>query len=169
VTFEQALAHVIEALQQEHRISYRALKRRFDLDDELLEDLKEELIYAKQLATDEDGRVLVWVGEAPMSLASVETRSQAGPQVTRPTIPLSQAVPSTVSPPLEADRRPVTVLFADLSGFTTLSERLDPEDVRAFQSDLFQEMASVVEHYEGFVEKFVGDAIMAVFGAPLAH
>jgi adenylate cyclase len=167
--FEEALAHIIEALQQEHRISYRALKRRFDLDDELLEDLKEELIYAKQLATDEDGRVLVWAGEAPMPLASVEGRSQAGSQVTRPTIPLPQAVPSTVLPPPEADRRPVTVLFADLSGFTTLSERLDPEEVRAFQSDLFQEMASVVEHYEGFVEKFVGDAIMAVFGAPLAH
>jgi predicted ATPase/class 3 adenylate cyclase len=63
----------------------------------------------------------------------------------------------------------VTVLFADLSGFTALSERLDPEEVRAFQSDLFQEMAAVVEHYEGFVEKFVGDAIMAVFGAPVAH
>ena len=169
MTFEEALAHITEALQQEHRISYRALKRRFDLDDELLEDLKEELIYAKQLATDEDGRVLVWAGEAPMPLASVEARSPAGPQVTRPTIPLPQAVSLTVSPPPEADRRPVTVLFADLSGFTTLSEHLDPEDVRAFQSDLFQEMASVVEHYEGFVEKFVGDAIMAVFGAPIAH
>jgi len=69
----------------------------------------------------------------------------------------------------EADRRPVSVLFADLSGFTALSERLDPEDVRAFQSDLFQEMASAIESYEGFVEKFVGDAVMAVFGAPVAH
>ena len=69
----------------------------------------------------------------------------------------------------EADRRPVSVLFADLSGFTALSERLDPEDVRAFQSDLFREMASAIEHYEGFVEKFVGDAVMAVFGAPIAH
>jgi adenylate cyclase len=63
----------------------------------------------------------------------------------------------------------VSVLFADLSGFTALSEPLDPEEVRAFQSDLFQEMASVIEHYEGFVEKFVGDAVMAVFGAPVAH
>jgi predicted ATPase/class 3 adenylate cyclase len=69
----------------------------------------------------------------------------------------------------KVDRRPVTVLFADLSGFTALNERLDPEDVRALQSDLFQEMVSVVEHYEGFVEKFVGDAVMAVFGAPVAH
>jgi predicted ATPase/class 3 adenylate cyclase len=60
-------------------------------------------------------------------------------------------------------------MFADLSGFTALSERLDPEDVRDFQSDLFREMATAIEHYEGFVEKFVGDAVMAVFGAPVAH
>ena len=69
----------------------------------------------------------------------------------------------------ESDRRPVTVLFADLSGFTALSEQLDPEDVRAFQGDLFRELAEAVERYEGFVEKFVGDAVMAVFGAPVAH
>ncbi len=63
----------------------------------------------------------------------------------------------------------MTVLFADLSGFTALGERLDPEDVRALQSDLFRQMASAVGRYEGFVEKFVGDALMAVFGAPTAH
>ena len=69
----------------------------------------------------------------------------------------------------EGDRRPVTVLFADLAGFTALSEGLDPEDVRAIQSDLFREMSASIERYEGFVEKFVGDAVMAVFGAPRAH
>ncbi|MGH7320403.1 MAG: adenylate/guanylate cyclase domain-containing protein [Candidatus Rokuibacteriota bacterium] len=69
----------------------------------------------------------------------------------------------------ESDRRLVTVLFADFSGFTALGERLDPEDVRAFQNDLFRELSSAIERFEGFVEKFVGDAVMAVFGAPLAH
>jgi len=64
---------------------------------------------------------------------------------------------------------PVTVLFADLSGFTTLSERLDPEDVRALQGDLFKEMSAAIERFDGFVEKFVGDAVMGVFGAPVAH
>jgi len=63
----------------------------------------------------------------------------------------------------------VTVLFADVSGFTSLSERLDPEDVRAFQNDLFKMLEETIEEYGGFVEKFVGDAVMAVFGAPLAH
>jgi len=76
--------------------------------------------------------------------------------------------PSAAAAP-DSDRRPVTVLFADLAGFTALSEGLDPEDVRAIQSDLFREMSAAVERYEGFVEKFVGDAVMAVFGAPRAH
>ncbi len=69
----------------------------------------------------------------------------------------------------EADRRPVTVLFADLSGFTALGERLDPEDIRALQTDLHREMAAVIESFEGFLEKFVGDAALAIFGAPVAH
>ena len=69
----------------------------------------------------------------------------------------------------QSDRRPVTVLFADLSGFTTLGERLDPEDVRALQNDLFSEMSGAIERFEGFVEKYVGDAVMGVFGAPVAH
>src|SRR5262249_38193346 len=67
----------------------------------------------------------------------------------------------------EADRRQVTVLFADLTGFTTLAERLDPEEVRAFQNALFETLAQSIERYDGFVEKFVGDAVMAVFGAPV--
>ena len=61
------------------------------------------------------------------------------------------------------------MLFADLTGFTSLSERLDPEDVRAFQNALFETLARSIERYDGFVEKFVGDAVMAVFGAPVAH
>jgi len=76
--------------------------------------------------------------------------------------------PSPTAVP-DGDCRPVTVLFADLAGFTALSEGLDPEEVRAIQADLFREMSASVERYEGFVEKFVGDAVMAVFGAPRAH
>ena len=62
--YEAVLMQVLALLQQEQRLSYRVLKRRLHLDDDLLEDLKEDLIYAKKLAVDEDGRVLVWVGEA---------------------------------------------------------------------------------------------------------
>ncbi|RZL90088.1 MAG: DUF1841 family protein, partial [Variovorax sp.] len=58
---------------------------------------------------------------------------------------------------------------ADLTGFTSLAERLDPETLRAFQNALFEAMSQAIAHYDGFVEKFVGDAVMAVFGAPRAH
>jgi adenylate cyclase len=71
--------------------------------------------------------------------------------------------------PLEADRRAVTVLFADLSGFTSLAERLDPEDLRALQTELFDAMRGALEPLGAFIEKFVGDAVVAVFGAPQAH
>ena len=77
--------------------------------------------------------------------------------------------PRSESTEQHADRRVVTILFADLSGFTTLAERLDPEEVRAFQGRLFETLGEVIARYDGFVEKFVGDAVLAVFGAPVAH
>src|SRR5262245_4148319 len=64
MTFDEILAQVLELLQRHQRLSYRALKRRFALDDDYLEDLKAELVEAKRLAVDEDGRVLVWTGGA---------------------------------------------------------------------------------------------------------
>ena len=60
--YDAFLAQALAFLQQEHRLAYRVLKRRFQLDDDTLEDLKDDLIYAKKLAVDEDGRVLVWTG-----------------------------------------------------------------------------------------------------------
>ena len=69
----------------------------------------------------------------------------------------------------DADRRQVTVLFADLCGFTSLSERLDPEEVRAFQGALFDSLGQAIARYGGFVAKYVGDAVLALFGAPVAH
>ena len=69
----------------------------------------------------------------------------------------------------EANRRTITVLFADLSGFTTMSERLDPEVMQAFQNELFEELTAAVQNFGGFVDKFIGDALLALFGAPAAH
>ena len=67
------------------------------------------------------------------------------------------------------ERKVVTVLFADLVGFTSRSERLDPEDVRALLSPFYARLRAELEHYGGTVEKFIGDAVMALFGAPVAH
>ena len=90
------------------------------------------------------------------------TAESASPATTKP-------VPTIDGLNPDADRRQVTVLFADVSGFTTLAERLDPEEVRAFQNALFEMLGHTIKRYDGFVEKFVGDAVLAVFGAPLAH
>jgi hypothetical protein len=62
MTFDEIPGQVIQLLQRQGRVSYRALKRRFNLDDEYLEDLKAELIKAQRVAVDEDGEVLVWTG-----------------------------------------------------------------------------------------------------------
>src|SRR5437870_4497631 len=71
--------------------------------------------------------------------------------------------------PLAGERRRVTVLFADLVGFSTLAEHLDPEELRTLITGTFSELTEEVERREGFVEKFIGDAIVAVFGAPVTH
>ncbi|MFQ5947199.1 MAG: adenylate/guanylate cyclase domain-containing protein, partial [Anaerolineae bacterium] len=70
---------------------------------------------------------------------------------------------------LEGERKQVTVLFVDVSGFTSLSERLDPEDVHGFMTQAFELMLAEVHRYEGTVNQFLGDGIMALFGAPIAH
>jgi|GEM_PF-6046265 len=70
---------------------------------------------------------------------------------------------------IEGERRHVTVMFADLSGFTAMSEKLDPEDVTLVMNACFKELVEVVFRYEGTIDKFIGDEIMALFGVPIAH
>jgi class 3 adenylate cyclase len=70
---------------------------------------------------------------------------------------------------LEGERKQVTVLFVDVIGFTSLSERLDPEDVHGLMTRVFELMLAEVHRYEGTVNQFLGDGIMALFGAPIAH
>src|SRR5256714_10319979 len=67
------------------------------------------------------------------------------------------------------ERKIVTVLFADLVGFTARAEQLDPEDVRATLAPYYARLRSELERFGGTVEKFIGDAVMALFGAPVAH
>jgi class 3 adenylate cyclase/tetratricopeptide (TPR) repeat protein len=74
----------------------------------------------------------------------------------------------TAEPPRE-ERKVVTVLFADLVGFTSRAEQLDPEDVRAVLAPYWERLRGELEKRGGTVEKFIGDAVMALFGAPVAH
>ena len=68
-----------------------------------------------------------------------------------------------------AERKQVTVLFSDLCGYTALTEKLDPEEVREIMAAFFAQAADIVGRYEGQIEKFIGDALMAIFGVPEAH
>ena len=75
----------------------------------------------------------------------------------------------TEVPEAKGERKHVTVLFSDLSGYTSMSEKLDPEELKEFTTSIFSQISKVIDKYEGFVEKFVGDAVMALFGVPKAH
>jgi class 3 adenylate cyclase/tetratricopeptide (TPR) repeat protein len=69
----------------------------------------------------------------------------------------------------DQERKHVTVMFSDLSGYTAMTEKLDPEEVKEIMGRVFGEIAQVVVKYEGFIEKFIGDAVMALFGVPQSH
>ena len=86
-------------------------------------------------------------------------------------LPLQPAVdikPNDVAP-IVGERKHVTVLFSDLTGYTAMSEKLDPEEVKEITSRIFGEISKIVANYDGFIEKYVGDAVMAIFGIPQTH
>ena len=164
MTFEEILDQATAMLQRCERVSYRTLKRQFGLDDESLEDLKEELIEVQELAVDKEGKMLVWTG----SEISEETASQT-------TDTPALAVPSS-TPPAQPDRaepagerRHLTVMFCDLVGSTALSEQLDPEDLQSLVRTYQQVSAQVIERYEGYIAQYLGDGLLIYFGYPAAH
>jgi class 3 adenylate cyclase/predicted ATPase len=103
----------------------------------------------------------VWVGVCP----SCGHRKQAGAKFCSE---CGAALASAEAPAYE-ERKVVTVLFADLVGFTSRAEQLDPEDVRAVLSPFYARLRAELERFGGTVEKFIGDAVMALFGAPVSH
>jgi len=147
MTFDEVLAQVQELLRRQQRVSYRGLKRRFAVDDEYLKDLTEELVGAQRVATDEDGRFLVWSGE-PATVAS------------------QSATPHRA---LEAERRQLTVEFIDLVGSTSLSQQLDLEDLRLVMQAYRETCAAVIRRFEGHLAKYIGDGLLVYFGYPQAH
>ena len=77
--------------------------------------------------------------------------------------------PSKSSPLPDAERKRVTALFSDLSGYTALTEKLDPEEVKDITSHIFDGVRDVVAKYEGSIERFSGDGVLALFGVPKTH
>jgi predicted ATPase/class 3 adenylate cyclase len=90
------------------------------------------------------------------------------PVTPAPPVPSTPTAPSEVLLPPD-ERRIVTIMFADITGSTPLADRLDPEDMRAILTGYFNLMTEQIRKHGGTVEKYIGDAVMAVFGAPIAH
>jgi class 3 adenylate cyclase len=168
MTFAEILAHVIAVLQREGRISYRALQRRFDLDDAYLDDVKVELIEAKQLARDENGRILVWAEQA--ATTAPPTTAQEGPPGSVPGVQTPQEASAHVTPRVpEAERRQLTVLFCDLVDSTALASQLDPEDLREVVRAYQETCAKVIARFDGHIAQYLGDGLLVYFGYPRAH
>ena len=168
--FYAILDQVTTLLRQRQRVTYRALQRQFGFDDAYLEDLKAELIDAQRLAADEEGKVLVWTGDAgltapaPSSSATIQERA---PLTYTPSYLAEKILTSRSA--LEGERKLVTVLFADLKGSMELLADRDPEDARQLLDPVLERMMAAVHRDEGTVNQVMGDGIMALFGAPIAH
>jgi class 3 adenylate cyclase len=170
MTFEEILDQAMALLQRRGRVTYRMLKVQFQLGDEQLEALKEELMYGQQLAVDEEGRVLVWTGDAapiPPS-ATVPASPQERPPLDYTPTHLAEKI-LTARASLEGERKQVTVFFADIKDSTRLIEGLDPEAAQQLLDPAIHLMMDAVHRFEGTVNQVLGDGIMALFGAPIAH
>src|SRR5262245_15655991 len=176
--YDAIVTQALTLLQREQRLSYRVLKLRLQLDDDTLEALKEDLIYAKKLAVDEEGRVLVWTGDQAVSLpppAPSTADPPAHPASDHERAPLSYTPKHlaekilTSRSALEGERKQVTVLFADLKGNTELIRDLDPEVGQTLLDTALHHMMDAVHRFEGTVNDVAGDGLLAMFGAPIAH
>jgi predicted ATPase/class 3 adenylate cyclase len=170
MTFEEILDQAMALLQRRGRVTYRMLKVQFQLDDEQLEALKEELMYGQQLAIDEEGRVLVWTGDAapvPPPAAVPAPPPERPPLAYTPTHLAEKIL--TARATLEDERKQVTVFFADIKDSTRLIEGLDPEAAQQLLDPAIHLMMDAVHRFEGTVNQVLGDGIMALFGAPIAH
>jgi class 3 adenylate cyclase len=156
--FYEVVDQVVDLLRRRGRVTYRALKREFQVDEAFLEDLKAELITAQRLALDEQGEVLVWAGEGGTP-----------PALQEDVHPSQGEAPSPERRHPEAERRQLTVLFCDLVDSTVLASQLDPEDyrdvVRAYQAM----GAQVIHRFDGHIAQYLGDGVLVYFGYPQAH
>ena len=170
MTFEEVLDQAIALLQRRGRVTYRTLQRQFQLDEEALKDLKDELLYAHPEVRDDAGRGLLWSSDTspapPAATVLAGTLDQA-PLAYTPTYLAEKILTSRSA--LEGERKQVTVFFADLKDSTRLIEGLDPEAAQQLLDPAIHLMMDAVHRFEGTVNQVLGDGIMALFGAPIAH
>ena len=169
MTFDEILEQVITLLKRQGRVSYPALKIRFSLDDAYLEALKAEIIEAQQLATDENGRVLVWAGKTEETSVAASPPAQLTLQpAVQAAQPPDEPLPTALSPP-DAERRQLTVLFCDVVDSTKLSSQLDPEVYREVVRTYQATCTEVIHRYDGHIAQLLGDGLLVYCGFPQAH
>jgi class 3 adenylate cyclase/predicted ATPase len=170
VNFDEMLEQILALVQRQGRVSYRAIKRRFDVDDDYLADLREEILFTHPHIREEEGRGLVWTGNAETPPAPLPPSS---PPASSPVTP-EAAWPQTTPPaaafaPPEAERRQLTVLFCDLVDSTVLASQLDPEDLREVVRAYQDTCAKVIARFDGHIAQYLGDGLLVYFGYPRAH
>jgi class 3 adenylate cyclase/tetratricopeptide (TPR) repeat protein len=169
VSFLETVERARHFLERHRRVSLRALRREFGLDAETLAELSDELVQVQRVAVAED-EVLVWRGgESSASAASPPASPSAGrdPRVYTPKHLAEKILTSRSA--LEGERKQVTVLFADVRGSMDLAGLLDPEAWHGILDRFFTILNDGVHRFEGTVNQYTGDGIMALFGAPIAH
>jgi class 3 adenylate cyclase len=168
MTFDEILEQVITLLQRQGRVSYSALKRRFAIDDDYLNDLKDELLFAHPVV-DEDNRGLIWTGATTSGQAVASHLAQTTQPPTAQEQPSSQAEPLSTAPPPDAERRQLTVMFCDLVESTKLSSQLDHEEYRDVVRAYQRVCTEVIQRYDGHIAQLLGDGLLVYFGYPQAH
>jgi len=168
VTFNEVLSQAIAMLHQHGRVSYRALKRQFAIPDDYLEDLTDAILFAYPQVREEEGRGLVWTGDTPLAPRGAAGAERAPAPVAYTPPYLAEKILTSRSL-LAGERKQVTVLFADLKDSTELIRGLDPEAAQQLLDPAIHCMMDAVHRFEGTVNQVLGDGIMALFGAPIAH
>ncbi|ABW25876.1 adenylate/guanylate cyclase domain-containing protein [Acaryochloris marina] len=161
MSFEEILEQTIEILHRRGQVSYRAIKRQFDIDDQYLADLKYEIIDVLKIAVDRNQEILVAQTIEAHQLSLQKNYSHK--------LKTNINTPSEDGWSRETERRQLTVMFCDLVESSPLAERLDPEDLR----DVFlayQELcAEAIANAEGYIARYLGDGVLIYFGYPRAH
>lgn len=161
MSFEEILEQIIEILNRRGQVSYRAIKRQFDINDQYLEDLKYEIVDILKLAADRNQEMLVslTLGAPQSSLQTSSSRK----------LKMNINTPSEEAWRRATERRQLTVMFCDLVESSPLAERLDPEDLRDVFLAYQDLCAKAIANAEGYIARYLGDGVLIYFGYPQAH
>jgi class 3 adenylate cyclase/tetratricopeptide (TPR) repeat protein len=165
LSFVAKLQRAREVLEQQGRLSVRALGRELEISGDELEEVIEELIEIQGVA-EREGNALSWLSGAE-SLQPPASPPRRDPRSYTPRHLAERILRSKSA--LEGERKQVTVLFADVKGSMEISEQVDPEEWHGILDHFFRILSDGVHRFEGTVNQYTGDGIMALFGAPIAH